>query len=272
MGSVDDSKNVVVIIGAMKCGTSSLHEYLTLHPDISMSRPKELNFFVASQSWSKGIGWYRSKLSSSKRVVGESSPNYTKHPTFPGVPERMHALLPDARLIFIARDPVRRILSHFHHNLSNGRERRPIDEALATPATNPYVYPSLYHQQAQRFLEVYRRDQMLLLDLKQLSADPRGVLRRCFEFIGVDAGFDHPSFGQVHHSSDVKGVPTDFARRIAALPGGVALRSVIPQLLEKPLETQTPSDTTRRALEDAVRADAARFRELSGLPFADWCV
>lgn len=272
MGSIDDSKNVVVIIGAMKCGTSSLHEYLALHPEISMSRPKELNFFVATQAWSKGIGWYRRKLSASRRVVGESSPNYTKHPTFPGVPERMHALLPEARLIFIARDPVRRILSHFHHNVSNGREQRPIDVALANPATNPYVYPSLYHMQASRFLEVYRRDQLLVLDLKALSADPRGTLRQCFDFLGVDNSFDHPSFGRVHHSSDAKGVPTPLARRIAPFPGATALRSVIPRLLETPLETQTPSTETRNALEEALRDDAAAFRRLSGLPFGDWCV
>jgi hypothetical protein len=87
-----------VIIGAMKCGTTSLHTYLDCHPSISMSRRKETNFFVHHQNWSKGLGWYRSHFTEDKPVIGESSPNYARYPVFPGVPERMHMVVPTPSL------------------------------------------------------------------------------------------------------------------------------------------------------------------------------
>jgi hypothetical protein len=52
----------LIIIGAMKGGTTSLHYYLNLHPQIWMSREKELYFFVSERNWNKGIEWYKSNF------------------------------------------------------------------------------------------------------------------------------------------------------------------------------------------------------------------
>src|SRR5919106_4193832 len=94
-----------VIIGAQKCGTTALHSYLSRHPEVSMSRPKELDFFVEGANWEKGVDWYRSRFDGAAKARGESSPNYTAHPMLAGVPERMAELVPDAKLIFMVRDP-----------------------------------------------------------------------------------------------------------------------------------------------------------------------
>ena len=77
----------VVIIGAMKCGTTSLHRYLDLHPQAAMSRPKELNFFIgpvaagsadwARGNWHRGAAWYAAHFDPSAEVRGEASPGYT---------------------------------------------------------------------------------------------------------------------------------------------------------------------------------------------------
>jgi hypothetical protein len=64
----------LIIIGAPKCGTTSLHHYLSLHPQISMSREKELNFFIAERNWSKGIAWYAAQFAADNKVRGEASP------------------------------------------------------------------------------------------------------------------------------------------------------------------------------------------------------
>src|SRR5687767_10224357 len=69
----------LVVIGAMKSATSSLHHYLNLHPEISMSETKELDFFVEDKNWPRGIEWYESQFSAA-RIRGESSPNYTAYP------------------------------------------------------------------------------------------------------------------------------------------------------------------------------------------------
>ena len=67
----------LIIIGAMKCGTSALHRYLGLHPEISMSDEKELNFFIEGMNWEKGLAWYESMFTGKAKVHGESSPDYT---------------------------------------------------------------------------------------------------------------------------------------------------------------------------------------------------
>jgi hypothetical protein len=69
------AKPNLVVIGGLKCGTTSLHHYLNLHPEIQMSRPKELNFFVAELNWPLGVEWYESHFRAGAAVRGESSPH-----------------------------------------------------------------------------------------------------------------------------------------------------------------------------------------------------
>ena len=114
----------LIIIGAMKCGTSALHQYLDQHPDIAMSKEKELDFFIEDRNWRKGLDWYRSMFPDSGVVRGEASPDYTHYPAIPGVPERMHTVVPGAKLIYMVRDPVERMLSQYMHNRWTGIETR----------------------------------------------------------------------------------------------------------------------------------------------------
>jgi hypothetical protein len=92
----------LVVIGAMKCGTTSLHHYLDLHPEISMSRPKELNFFIGDDggpgdwrggTWRRGTAWYAQHFEPAAPVRGEVSPGYTS-PSFPYEAGRMAAVVP----------------------------------------------------------------------------------------------------------------------------------------------------------------------------------
>jgi hypothetical protein len=66
-----------IIIGGLKCGTTSIHHYLGLHPEVNMSKPKELNFFAAEQNWDLGLDWYKGRFDDRVKVNGESSPHYT---------------------------------------------------------------------------------------------------------------------------------------------------------------------------------------------------
>ena len=70
----------LIIIGGLKCGTTSIHHYLGLHPEIQMSKPKELNFFVSELNWDLGLDWYASRFDDRFAVRGESSPHYTNLP------------------------------------------------------------------------------------------------------------------------------------------------------------------------------------------------
>jgi hypothetical protein len=176
----------LVVIGAMKCGTTSLHNYLDQHPDIAMSGVKEINFFLEGQGhWDKGVRWYESHFDGSAKVRGESSTSYTKYPQRSGVPARMCSLLPGAKLIYILRDPIERTVSHYLHAYHRSRETRSVAEALGSLTDNPYVDPSRYHMQLERYLEHYPLSQILILTTEELREAPQLTLGRAVEFLGL---------------------------------------------------------------------------------------
>ena len=117
----------LIVIGAERCGTSSLHRYLRSHPQVFMSKKKELNFFVAEREWRRGRSWYERQFPADAPVRGESSPAYTAYPVFSGVPARLAALVPDAQLLYLVRDPVERTISaiHLHGRSASTNGRRP---------------------------------------------------------------------------------------------------------------------------------------------------
>jgi hypothetical protein len=193
-----------IIIGAMKCGTTSLHRYLSAHPQISTSVKKELNFFKTEIDFAKGVQWYASQFDSTYSVRGEGSPNYTKWHIFPGVPQRMYSVVPDCKLIYIARNPIERAISHYLHNWSAGIESRPISEAFQRFENNNYILTGNYLFQLERFIEYYRQDQILVLLSEDLRDERQATLSRVFQFLGVDDAFVCQDFQQVHHRTSAR--------------------------------------------------------------------
>jgi len=88
----------LIVIGAQKSGTTSLHHYLSLHPEIMMSKHKELNYFNEELNWKKGLAWYKSHFIGEAKIYGESSPHYTFYPLYKGVAQRMYSIIPEAKL------------------------------------------------------------------------------------------------------------------------------------------------------------------------------
>lgn len=118
-----------IIIGAMKCGTTSLHFYLNQHPQIFMSQKKELNFF--SRYWDFGVDWYSSKFPNKENMIcGEASPSYSKFQVWPNVPQRIHAIIPHAKIIYLVRNPIERIRSQYVHFYSSDKENRSLELAI----------------------------------------------------------------------------------------------------------------------------------------------
>lgn len=195
----------LLVIGGLKCGTTSLHHYLNLHPEVAMSRPKELNFFVDELNWDLGAEWYASHFDAAARVRGETSPHYTNLPRFTGVPERAAATLgDDARLIYMVRDPVDRLLSHYLHNVGGGYEPRTLDEALAGDGGS-YVSRGRYATQLEPFLREFGEERVLVLSSEELAAQRVPTVRRAFEFLGVDTGFASEQFGREWETGSAKG-------------------------------------------------------------------
>lgn len=195
----------LVVIGGLKCGTTSLHHYLNLHPEVGMSRPKELNYFASELNLDLGEEWYRSHFAAASPVRGETSPHYTNRPRFEGVAARMRSTLgSEARLIYMVRNPIDRLLSHYLHNVGGGYESRELAAALADECSS-YIQRGLYAFQLEPYLAEFDREQVLIVSREELGRDRDATVRRVFEFAGVDPGFTSPEFDRQWETGSGKG-------------------------------------------------------------------
>jgi Sulfotransferase domain len=265
----------VVIIGAQKCGTTALHSYMARHPSISMSSPKELNFFIDDRregSWHRGLDWYRSHFDSDAEIRGESSPNYTADPLMPGVPERMARVIPDAKLILLVRDPIERVRAGYVHHYANRVEKRGFAEAVLAP-DSPYVWRSRYHHQLDRWLEHYPLERILVIAQEELRKSRRPTLKLVWRFLGVRENVWREGFRK-------RRLKTEDIRRRTALGALVAdhVSHVRWRQLQRyrffarPFEPPEIDAEVHAALADLLREDAKRFREVTGQSFPQWSI
>ena len=248
----------LVIIGSMKAGTSALHHYLDLHPDVAMSEPKELNFFFegpagrrsdfapqddngaawSAGNWQRGTDWYAGHFSAGTVVRGESSPGYTS-PGREAVARRMASTIPGARLIYLVRDPVARAISQYRHHVREGTERRSPEEALLDPESH-YIQRSRYFERLQPFLMAFPADRIGMFSMEDLLSQRRTTLRSIFEFVGVDGSF----------------WCSELDRRTRA--GSHDDLRIDPSV--------------ERSLREVLAEDAARLRAYAGRSFDDWSI
>jgi hypothetical protein len=125
-------------------------------------------------------------------------------PAFGGVPERMAQIVPDARLVYVVRDPIARMQSMYMHQVSAGRERRRAEAALLDER---YIGPSRYGFQLAAFLDHFDRSQVLVIASEVLRDRPREALSAVFGHLAVDpAAVDLDERHRDHRSLD-KPVP-----------------------------------------------------------------
>ena len=200
----DAIKPNLFIIGAMKSGTSFLWSLLASHPSIFLCRPKEPSHFVDPiqlrelQPWFWQQGYWRSEevylqLFQSARnsaIVGEASVYYTHLPLASGVAERISRFNPDARLIYVMRDPIERTISHYWHRVRHNGECRSITQAIKTDPQ--YRDVSYYKMQISPYLKAFKRDQLMLLTFEELVGNTAETVRGIFRWLNVDSSFDVP--------------------------------------------------------------------------------
>jgi len=271
----------LIIIGAQKCATTSLHYYLSLHPEVSMSQEKELNFFISEYNWYKGVPWYKSHFTGKERVHGESSTGYTNYPIFKGVPERMHSEVPDAKLIYILRDPIDRMLSHYMHRYCVGREDRDISEAFRNGESNPYVCRSKYFMQLAQYLRFFSKSNILIITAESLYHKRLKTLKQVFRFLNIDDSFHSGRFFFMWHKSSHKRRRTPCGLRLESLPIMNVMR-LLPFEMRGALEKMIYFPFSRRVkgpqldeglLQECIsfiKEDVELLRKLTGCGFERW--
>ncbi len=193
-----------LVIGAQKAGTTALYAYLRWHPGITGPSWKEVSFF--DRHWWRGESWYRGHfpLRSRGRLVGEASPSYLFHPL---APERARAVVPDARLVALLRDPVDRAYSQYQHEVALGREPLSFEDALAAEEErtsgeverlladprafsrawwdHTYAARGLYAEQLERWLSVFPREQLLVVTTDELGERPAQAYASILAHLGA---------------------------------------------------------------------------------------
>ena len=201
-----------IIIGAMRGGTTSLYSYLTAHPNIGPAYMKEVHFFDVY--YHKGLPWYRAQFPSTMQkyytehvqkqnfITGEASPYYLFHPH---APKRIAQLLPQVKLIIQLRNPVSRAYSHYYHELNGGHEKLSFEDAINQEEERigqetkklalderyvsynhrhySYLARGRYVDQLKVWMELFPREQILILKSEDFYADPSNGLKQALDFI-----------------------------------------------------------------------------------------
>lgn len=254
----------VLVIGAQKCGTTALHRMLEQHPDCTGGRVKETHFLVDVSPWllgrwSMGEGWYGDNYPEAA-IRADVSPSYSGWPLFPGVVERATSVVPDAQIVYLVRDPVDRIVSHWRHWRWRGYETRGFTETIFDGDDgNLFLTASRYATQLRQWLDAYPVDRILVLHQDEVRAGAD----RLWAFLGVPA----VEVGDVvRNSSDAMTVPTRLGR---ALPGRVA-RRLPSRMVASPVPRPTLSDATIATLRDLLREEVVDLEAMTGVRAADW--
>ena len=284
------------VIGAAKCGTTSLHSYLDLHPEISMSSFKEPAFFVPEPIYRTQVTERKAYLSlfeSGARHRGESSVNYTTWPIWKGVPERIHAEIPEAKFVYLVRDPIERARSQ-HLQLESSRtpyaRRYFRGESLdrvwtdLDPAWNVLVAGGLYMTQIRQYLEFFPEESILILDSDDLRNHRKATLDRLCDFLEVGPIPADPRLEAEENRAEGKAQEGEWYVRLTESP---ILRRAVDRLphglredlvramrrgVSRPLGKPEISDTSRQALEEIFRPEVEELREFTGQSFSGWSV
>lgn len=183
-----------IIIGAGKCGTTSLHDYLSQHPDVYLCPKKETFFFMNAQSREINRKWggvatvedYLALFEEAPEtdILGEISTIYYAHPESA---ELIKDAIPDVKIIAILRDPSDRAFSAYQMYIRNGGESRSFSETIEARAQ--YITKGFYYQELSPFYKVFNSDNIKILMFEDLVKNPTVFLKELFEFIDVNADF-----------------------------------------------------------------------------------
>jgi hypothetical protein len=279
------------VIGAAKCGTTSLAYYLERHPQVHMSSIKETRFFAAPDSRRpfggprvERLSDYEALFESAASARGEASPAYSQHPWRPGVPERIRKLIPEARFVYLVGDPVRRFVSHYRQAVAQTGETQSLTQIVehSSAPEHPFLCAGRYTLQIERYLGVFPRERLLVVDQDELLHERRSALGKIFAFLDVSPDYWDEEFELVRNrGSEHRRISSGFYGRmrgsalrtaVGALPAPARENLVksVRRAIARPVEEVAIDASLRRRLETRYRPEVARLRELTGQGFERW--
>lgn len=195
-----------LIVGAQKCGTTALSNFLSQHNEICIPPCKEVHLFDSPEfdnRWDEEEinDRYRNKFInySGENIIGEATPIYMYLPI---VAKRIHRYNSDMKLIFLLRNPVDRAISHYSMAINRKEESRSFAEAVLLEryrlwkAKNNYSFSSpirsqsyisrgFYSKQIEKMLELFSAKQMLFVKTEDLVSNHELTIKKIYEFLGI---------------------------------------------------------------------------------------
>jgi hypothetical protein len=190
------------VIAASKAGSTWLADQLKDHPDGYVPAEKEPHFFSDDRNWEKGLDWYLDSFyadTGGARIVVDGTP---KTFLYPEALRRIKALVPDAKLLAILRDPPGRAYSNWRHvYYRTVTEHRTfaqlVEDEIAEDAPLPradrcdwrdqrHLTEGRYAEHLERVLEVFPREQLHVVLLDDVRADPEATMAGVYRFLGID--------------------------------------------------------------------------------------
>jgi hypothetical protein len=273
-----------LIVGTMKSGTSTLADYLARSADIHIPN-REVHYFNKDANYSKGSSWYSRQLThglsandhNENLLFGEKTPTYSYQPN---CAERIKETVPNVKLIWIFRDPVRRAFSNYLHARKQGLEplsfRQSVEREKERVERNifyGYIERSKYVIQVERFLRLFPISGMHFLLFEDLVNSPHDELDKISEFLGVSKFGELPTVHSNETTMPISPMSIYLAQKIgghgsffhkATRKINLKLAEVLPK--RSPL---IPSDIAN----DLSRVFAPynkRLEELTGLELSTW--
>jgi hypothetical protein len=289
------------VVGAGRCGTTSLHRFLGQHPDVFVCGRKSPNHFAAhvpqpewetpvaramASQWVADADTYRSLFrdATTEHAVGDVSPVYLQALD---VPRRIHLAHPDARIVAILRDPVERAHAHFVGRQRDGIETcatfdERVELELAAPLPVEVAFGHVlgcgrYHHFLAPYVEKFGRDRVKVVLYDDLVTDPVALLAEIFTFLDVDAGFVPDVSARLNRTGVIRHRP---ARMVwtRSVRVRTALRPHLPERLRRSVGSRFLSGIDkpaldadlRRRLVEVFREDVAALEGLLGRDLSGW--
>jgi len=259
----------VIIIGAMKSGTTSLYDYLAKHPAICAASTKEPEFFSVRQSHRTNVNRYCDLWefdSSRQRYALEASTGYTKYPLEPGIPKAMYDYGIRPKFLYIVRNPFDRLVSHYWFMKKQ-------DHAWNERMTSDHlVDTSNYYLQLRQFCEYFPASSFLVMDFDELKSDPNALLRRIYSFLGLP---EHVASEYLARNRTSAG--TLLERRLRSMGGShiarllpAAVRPAVRRAIGAVQTEELLSSSERQVIRRRLESDMHKLSESYGIDVSKW--
>lgn len=297
----DTSDIGMYIVGAPKCGTTSLAMYLSQHPKVHLSSPKEPHFFADDLGAKKG--WRvesKPEYLECFEASGTFGDRYLDASTWylhsPNAASNIHRASPDARVVVMMRNPIRMSFSMFEHNLRMGNESQlDIMEAMKlekvrklgrhVPRSAPFVHCLLYSEIGnfvpglRRYFNVFGRDKVLVILFERFVDDPKHWTEKACEFFSIAPPPAHIQYVAHNRSTEIRNLRSlRFAKSYALVK---ATKKVLPKnyysALRRLLTSRgavmprpTMPDSYRELMMARYEGTVSQLRELLADPIPEW--